>query len=228
MKLIEEMKLYYSERAREYDEWYLRKNQYDKGVEKNKLWFSDLNVLKEYAQSIQGHKIIELAAGTGMWTQFLAENNDVMPVDNSQEMLDCNFDRTGIVGKQVDIFETSWHREFESDLCFFGFWLSHIPPERLQKFWSIVKQLLIRNGRIVVFDSYLNRTELNCLSHENNVQVRVLNDGRQFRVYKKYYTKHELEQIANELFSEYKLIFTENYFYILDGSLHSTSYTTDQ
>lgn len=218
--VIEDMKQYYKERASEYEEWYDRKNRYDKGEELNKLWFKNIELLKDYTLSIKGHSILELASGTGKWTQFLIKNNKVLAVDNSNEMLEINRARSGVEGIKQDIFSLSIDNPNNYDACFFGFWLSHVPENQLDEFFQTIKKSLAKNARVIIFDSYLNQTELNCLKYEDNVQDRALNNGKVFKVYKKYYTKEELENlIGNRYFKEYKITLTPEYFYIFDGIL---------
>ncbi len=43
--MIEEMKTYYSARAKEYDEWFFRQGRYDRGPEMNALWFRELRAM---------------------------------------------------------------------------------------------------------------------------------------------------------------------------------------
>jgi len=217
--IIEEMKEYYCERANEYDDWYNRKNNYDKGEELNTLWFENLEILKSYCLNIKEHSILELAAGTGKWTQYLKESNRITIVDFSDEMLKINVSRTGVSCLKKDIFDLVVDEPENYDMCFFGFWLSHVPEERLDDFFFSVRKSVSRGARVVIFDSYLNKNELNCLKFENNIQVRPLLDGKIFNVYKKYYTQSELEEKIGKYFSEFKIELTPHYFFIFDGIL---------
>jgi ubiquinone/menaquinone biosynthesis C-methylase UbiE len=220
MDIEDEMKIYYEKRAGEYEEWYLRKNRFDKGETLNRKWFHDLEELKVFALSIKNKNIIELAAGTGMWTQYLAKNNCVLPIDSSASMLKINQKRTGLEGIVGDIYDFQIDLKKEYDLCFFGFWLSHVPKEKITTFFIRLRSLLKSTARVIIFDSYLNPNELNCLSYKENIQIRALNSGETFNVYKKYYTKDELIEIAKPHFKSFKIQFTENYFYMFDGNLN--------
>jgi len=219
MDINNEMKKYYHERAKEYDDWYLRNGSYDKGENLNQLWYSDLKILVEYAKNIKNHHILELAAGTGMWTQHLILNNSVLPTDSSSAMLDINKKRTGLDGMILDAFNIHSSSFSEYDSCFFGFWLSHITKELITPFFDGLIKCLSEKSRIIIFDSYFNKNELNCLNFENQIQQRVLKNGKVFNVYKKYYTKEELKEIGDIFFDSYKILNTPNYFYIFDGIL---------
>src|SRR5690348_16863308 len=107
--------------------------------------------------------VLELACGPGTWTpQLLRYATDVTAVDASAEMLDI---AAGRVGRQrvrfvlADLF--SWRPDRRYDVVFFGFWLSHVPPERFASFWSLVADCLRPDGRVFfVDDGYRTREEL--------------------------------------------------------------------
>ena len=85
-------------------------------------------------------RVLELACGPGTWTgQLVRHATDVTAVDASAEMLGIASAR---VGKQrvrfvlADLF--GWRPDRRYDVVFFGFWLSHVPPERFASFWSLL------------------------------------------------------------------------------------------
>ncbi len=217
--LIKEMKEYYCRRAPEYDDWLLRRNAYDKGPTLNSLWSDDLALLWRCARSIRGHSILELSCGTGMWTQHLANHNSIFPTDSSSEMLDITEQRTGLRGIVVDNFDLQIENNREYDMCFFAFWLSHVPEDRVASFFTSVRRSVNPGSRLLIFDSYLNKSELNCLEHKKNVQIRALRNGEVFRVYKRYLTRPELENLGSRYCSSYRIDYTPNYFYMFDGNL---------
>ncbi len=218
-QIEEEMKLYYADRAPEYDDWYDRLNAYEKSPKLNQMWFDDLQTLERVLKRISGENILELGAGTGRWSKLLLERNTLTATDAAEEMLEINRLQTGVRGRLLDIFldPPRWLRG-QYTACFFSFLISHIPPSRMKNLIAVVDAALpMEGGRIVIVDSYYNPTELNCLSHKDDIQIRALKDGRSYRVYKHYYTQAELEAFANRYLEKWSLSFTENYFFVLDG-----------
>ena len=136
-RILEEQKHYYRERASEYDEWFYRLGRYDRGPEWNGHWFDEVRTLQQAVAGLgRCESILELACGTGIWTQALAAmSNDVTAVDASPEAIEINrrkIDSDSVVYLPYDIFE--WQPGRQYDLVFFAFWLSHVPPERLEPF----------------------------------------------------------------------------------------------
>ena len=151
----EEMIIYYAERSGEYNDWYERKNKYNKGLALNTRWFEDLNVVEEILTEIQNKNILEVAAGTGRWTKVLSKKNSVTPTDSSAEMLKINKSSTGISGGVFDVFSGIPERlqgRFSEVFC--GFWLSHVPFSRINEFFKIVDQAFIGDqAQITILDS---------------------------------------------------------------------------
>jgi trans-aconitate methyltransferase len=84
--------------------------------------------------------VLELACGPGVWTgQLLRHAADVTAVDASPEMLAIAAARVGrerVSFIQADLF--TWKPDRRYDVVFIGFWLSHVPAERFESFWSLV------------------------------------------------------------------------------------------
>ncbi|MGH3656753.1 MAG: class I SAM-dependent methyltransferase, partial [Micromonosporaceae bacterium] len=87
-----------------------------------------------------GGDVLELACGTGQWTQLLAARADsVTAVDAAAEVLAIARERAAsrnVRFLRADVFE--WQPPRRYDTVFFGFWLSHVPPARLPDFWNAV------------------------------------------------------------------------------------------
>lgn len=139
--------------------------------------------------------VLELACGPGTWTgQLLRHAAEVTAVDAAPEMLAIASARVGT--KQVrfvsaDLF--GWRPERRYDVVFFGFWLSHVPPERFASFWSLVADCLTLDGRVFfVDDSYRTADEL--VAGERSVTIRrQLTNGTAHRIVKVPYRPAELE-----------------------------------
>jgi SAM-dependent methyltransferase len=90
--LVAEQVAYYRARADEYDDWWLRRHDYDDGQEFAAAWRRDIDQLKVWLHS-HGPlgNTLELAAGTGNWTAELTTRaTAVMAVDASPEALRIN------------------------------------------------------------------------------------------------------------------------------------------
>ena len=100
---------------------------------------------------------------------------------------------------QTDIFE--WSPEVQHDAVFFGFWLSHVPPEWFGTFWNLVNIGLKPDGRVFFVDSQYDATST-AKDHllkglQTTIARRRLNDGREFHIVKVFYDPTKLtEQLA--------------------------------
>lgn len=185
---------YYRARALEYDEWFLRRGRYNRGSDLNQVWFDEIEAVRGALETYrpEGH-ILELACGTGLWTaQLLRYATQITAVDASAEMLAINRARTqssNVIYIQSDLFE--WTSAALYDVVFFGFWLSHVPPERFDMFWRLVGRALKPDGRMFFVDSRYNQFSTakdHRLEGPAATAVdRLLNDGRVFRIVKVFY-----------------------------------------
>ncbi len=133
-------------------------------------------------------RVLELACGTGWWTQLLAANGaSVTAVDASPEMLAINRERVARPNVRyvaADIF--NWRPSEPYDLVFFAFWLSHVPHARLEAFWRVVQQSLAPGGRVYFIDELEGRAPEEDRIDDDAVR-RTLHDGRNFRAVKVFY-----------------------------------------
>jgi 2-polyprenyl-3-methyl-5-hydroxy-6-metoxy-1,4-benzoquinol methylase len=197
--LLAEQIQYYRARSNEYDQWFLRQGRYDRGPALNRQWFDEVaEVSRALATFNPGGRVLELAAGTGLWTQQLARHAaSITAVDSSPEMLALNRERMGdapVEYIQADLF--SWQPASRYDIVFFSFWLSHVPPDRFDAFWRLVETCLIPGGRVFFVDSSYEETSTAVDHHLQGPEAlsvtRRLNDGREFDVVKIFYEPEEL------------------------------------
>src|SRR4051794_24193044 len=142
---------YYRQRAAEYDQWWLRQGRYDRGPIQRAQWFAEASEVQAALIEFRPQgRILELACGTGIWTEQLAPYAEQLTaVDASAEMLAINAARvtSPVRYLQADLFE--WQPSGEQyDTIFFGFFLSHVPPERFSTFWRLVGSCLAPGGRV--------------------------------------------------------------------------------
>src|SRR5687768_1659873 len=96
-RLLQDQVAYYRARAGEYDEWFLREGRYDRGPEHRGEWFAEVEIIRRaLSHAITDSDVLELACGTGLWTEQLArENRHVAAVDSSSEVIAINRSRVG-------------------------------------------------------------------------------------------------------------------------------------
>lgn len=192
---------YYRARAPEYDEWWLRRGRYDRGAERNAQWSADVALLEQALEDFGPRgNILEFAPGTGLWSQRLRPHATHLTLaDGSREMLARAAARLGdprVRCIQADIL--SWEPRERYDTVFFSFWLSHVPPERFDDFWRLVRASLAPGGRVFFIDSLYDSHSTakdHRLPAASSAQLsRRLNDGRTFRIYKIFYEPAQLEE----------------------------------
>jgi SAM-dependent methyltransferase len=130
--------------------------------------------------------VLELACGPGTWTtQLLRHAEEVTAVDASPEMIAIASARVGeerVEFVLADLFR--WRPDRRYDVVFFGFWLSHVPPQRFASFWALVADCLKPDGRVFfVDDGYRTADEL-VEGEESPVIQRRLADGTPYRIVK--------------------------------------------
>jgi SAM-dependent methyltransferase len=199
--VLREQLEYYRARAAEYDEWWLRQGRYDRGPAINAQWFTEAaEVRAALAAFHPSGRILELACGTGIWTeQLLPFSSRLTAVDASAEMLKINAARLGssdIRYVEADLFQWQPAAGERYDTIFFGFWLSHVPAASFEDFWELVRRCLAPGGRVFFVDSRRQETST-ARDHvlpnpEATVLTRRLNDGREFQVYKVFYDPEDL------------------------------------
>lgn len=191
---LQDMITYYKARADEYDEWFYRRGRYDRGPELNARWFAEVEeVFAAFdALAITGD-VLELAAGTGIWTErLLRAASTITIVDTSQEMIAINRARVAserVSYVQADLF--AWQPKRPYDAVCFGFWISHVPLERLDTFLGMVAGALRPGGKVFFVDGRREQTStaVNHILPEQSSQImtRKLNDGREFQIVKNFY-----------------------------------------
>jgi demethylmenaquinone methyltransferase/2-methoxy-6-polyprenyl-1,4-benzoquinol methylase len=205
--LLTAQRRYYRARAPEYDAWWERLGRYDRGPDANARWFAEVADLEvALARFRPRGDILELACGTGLWTRILASHaHRLTAVDAAPEMIAQNQSRlagAAVEYVEADLFE--WQPQPAGyDLCFFAFWLSHVPESRFETFWRMVATALRPGGRVFFIDS--DRSDRSTASDhrlppaDEETMLRRLDDGREFCIVKRFYAPRWLECRLAEL-----------------------------
>jgi len=203
--LLAEQRAFYGARAPEYDEWWQRRGRYDRGADVAQEWQRQVAVVDAALAAFGATgDVLELAGGTGWWTQRLAGTAERLTVvDASPETLAINRERVGRSDVDyivADLF--GWRPDRLHDVVFFSFWLSHVPRGRFGEFWSLVRSCLAPGGRAFLVD---NRTDPllgsttkdpYVVEYGRDLHLRRLNDGSEYRVVKVMYEPDELEDLV--------------------------------
>ena len=97
--------------------------------------------------------LLEIACGTGLWTQHLAGRAETLTaIDSSPEMIELARSRVGLGGEFIVVDVFAWEPSRRYDSIFFGFWLSHVPPQRFGAFWQFLDRCLAPRGRVLFVD----------------------------------------------------------------------------
>jgi demethylmenaquinone methyltransferase/2-methoxy-6-polyprenyl-1,4-benzoquinol methylase len=186
----------------------------------NARWFAEVEQVARALEAFApAGDVLELASGTGLWTQRLAPTaRSVTAVDSSPEVHAINQERLG--GAPVryvvaDLFR--WQPDRQYDTIFFSFWLSHIPPERLESFWSIVHAALAPGGRVFFVDALYEETST-AKNHQlegpdAHAVTRRLNDGQEYRIIKVFYRPEMLTERLTAWGWRVRIERTPTYFY---------------
>jgi SAM-dependent methyltransferase len=212
--LLETQKRYYAARAPEYDDWWYRRGRYAVDAETERAWNDDIAEVERALDAFGVHgAVVELAAGTGIWTHRLAGQADrVVALDANPEVLAFN---TAPADKRVvDVF--AWQPDERYDLCFFSFWHSHVPDDRLDDFWRTVRSALNPGGRVFLVDNGAGD-----LAHASRktarTETRTVADGREFEIVKRWWVPDELEQRVAPLGFDLELHATANGYFLYGG-----------
>jgi SAM-dependent methyltransferase len=179
---------YYRRRASEYDETSLE------DLEQPSRVFGPL--VEALAPS---GDVLEIACGTGLWTQHLAPRADSLSaLDSSPEVIKLARERvgSGVEFVVANVFEWTPPRRYDS--IFFGFWLSHVPPARFDDFWRLLGRCLTPGGRLLFVDEGAARASMEpkLLPDRVGTAERQLRDGSVHTIVKVF---HEPEELARTL-----------------------------
>ncbi len=99
-------------------------------------------------------RVIELGAGTGLYTGILASMaHEVVALNSSPEVLTINRAKNQAPNVSMLVADVLDDEPLEpADLVFFAALWSRIPTSRFEAFWSRVERLLAPGGRAFIVD----------------------------------------------------------------------------
>ena len=184
------LRQYYAARAREYERIYTKPERQP-----------DLRRLESLLPSmLAGRRILEIACGTGYWTQFLArEARSIVAVDANPETLAVAAEKP-LPMERVS-FRVADVYALPSDLgvfdgAFAGFWWSHVPVRARSSFLASLNERLAPGARVVFLDNlFVEGSSTPISNHDadgNAYQRRRLDDGSEHVVLKNFPSEAEL------------------------------------
>lgn len=154
------------------------------------------------AQMRPSRRVLEIACGTGLWTEALADHADtVTAIDAAPEAVAIARDRVrsgNVTFEIADVF--SWTTADRFDVIFFSAWLSHVPTSRFEQFWRMLRRLLAEDGRVLFIDEPIDvRAKESYVPGADEIVERRLQDGRTFRIVKNFVDPQALQARLRDL-----------------------------
>ena len=189
----QEMQAYYSSRAAYYDAVYLKPERQQ-----------DIAFLRDYLpEQLAGRKVLEIACGTGYWTQYIAPvTRAMLATDGNPDPLAFARMRPGtehIQFQVADAFRLGAELG-QFDAAFAGLWFSHILKQDQQNFLNGLHTRLQPGARVILIDN--NAAQLRDFpitetdADGNTFQHRELRDGSVHRILKNFPTEAELSALV--------------------------------
>ncbi|MCO5973802.1 class I SAM-dependent methyltransferase [Actinoallomurus soli] len=154
------------------------------------------------AQMSPRRRVLEIACGTGLWTEALAGAADVVvAIDAAPEAVAIARDRVrsgNVTFEVADVF--SWTTDDRFDAIFFSAWLSHVPTSRFEEFWRLLRRLLTEDGRVLFIDEHVDvREKESYVPGAGEIVERRLRDGETYRIVKNFVDPRELQDRLRDL-----------------------------
>ena len=220
--LKQDMAEYYAKRSAVYEEIYTRPERQD-----------ELLTLQVRVQEImEGHDVLEIACGTGFWTeQIAATAQSVLATDVNPEMMKLAQAKKTLAGKVqfavTDVFNLDFNPPPEKPFTavFLGFLWSHIGRQDQSKLLAHLRAKLGANILLVMIDnSYVDgsstviaRTD----EHGNTYQQRRLPgqpDGDRYEIMKNFPTDSNLRKTLASHTRDLRILRLE-YYWMLNCKL---------
>jgi demethylmenaquinone methyltransferase/2-methoxy-6-polyprenyl-1,4-benzoquinol methylase len=186
------MRAYYAARAPEYDAIYRKPERQ-----------ADLRAIEQWLPpKFAGACVLEIACGTGYWTQFIAPAaRQVVALDAAPQTLEIA--RARVPGSNVEFVVGDAYappRDAGFDAAFCGFWFSHVPRARQREFLTALDAALCPGARVVMLDNRYVEGSSTPISERdadgNAYQARQLADGSTHRVLKNFPSEEELRALV--------------------------------
>jgi demethylmenaquinone methyltransferase/2-methoxy-6-polyprenyl-1,4-benzoquinol methylase len=186
---LPELVEYYRRRAAEYEAIYAKPERQ-----------ADLAVLRRAIPAmLRGARVLEIACGTGYWTQLVAGvAAEVVATDLAEEPMRIAQSKSYKKPPTFSFADAYVLPDFlgRFDGALAVFWWSHIPRQRIGEFLASLHARLEPGARVVLMDNRFVEGSSTAISEidaqGNTYQLRRLGDGSQLRVLKNFPSEAEL------------------------------------
>ncbi len=186
------MKQYYAAWAQQYERIYAKPERQ-----------ADLRILEQKIPALlRGRRVLEVACGTGYWTQHIAQTADfILATDLTNEPLEVARSKNLPDGKVrfalADAFDLpATTGPFNG--AYAGFWWSHLRPAEIRAFLKSLRLCISPGATVVLMDNrYVegSSTPISRTDEEGNTwQARTLPSGEAHDVLKNFPTEAELKR----------------------------------
>jgi SAM-dependent methyltransferase len=194
------LETYYAKRAREYEQ------VYEKPERQHELaWLRE-----RIPRLFKGRSVLEVACGTGYWTQYIAPAaHRVYAGDINESVLEIAREKRIAPGKVTFMKADAITLEGAPPGCnaaFAGFWWSHVKKSGVRQFVANLAARLEPGAVVGILDNswaHGSSTPISRTDAEGNTyQMRTLANGEPFEVLKNYPTAAELGEAVRPVARE--------------------------
>jgi ubiquinone/menaquinone biosynthesis C-methylase UbiE len=206
------MNEYYSRRAEEYENIYHR----DDPIRQD-----EQNQIKnELKRLFAGKSVLEIACGTGYWTESIAEvSRKITGIDVSREVLEIakskNIPAKFMLGDAFNLEKIEGN--FNAGCA--NFWFSHIEKDKIDQFLNGFHKRIGKNSSVFMADNiYVEGIGGELIKKENSpdtYKLRKLSDGTEYEIVKNYYNDHELKIIFQKYAKKMKIKIGKHFWWLI-------------
>ena len=196
------LETYYSKRASEYEKVYQKPER-----QAELAWLR-----KRIPELLRNRTVLEVACGTGYWTQYIAKSaRSVYACDINEPVLEIAREKG--LPNTVHFFRAD-AVSLEGvpagcDAAFAGFWWSHVKKSGIERFVANLATRLEPGAQVVVLDNTFTNWSSTPLSRRdeegNTYQMRKLENGDSFEILKNFPTPAELADAVRPAAREARL-----------------------
>jgi demethylmenaquinone methyltransferase/2-methoxy-6-polyprenyl-1,4-benzoquinol methylase len=188
---------YYAKRANEYE-------RIDQKSERQ----TDLAALRGlFRQVFAGHRVLEIACGTGYWTQVVAETaKSITATDINEEVLQIARAKNyagNVSFQKADALNLSFPRQDDFTAGLAAAWWSHLRKAQIRNFLFQFHRLFSPGSIIVFMDNRFvpgSNTPISRTDAEgNSYQVRRFENGDEHEILKNFPSEKEVREVITDL-----------------------------